>query len=89
MRRGAITFTLLAAAVRPCAAQTRSDTAMTVQGFLQPGDSGRWSLLLPQPVTAAGRRIGLLAAGDAGTRWPRMEGRLVATIASRRASNPC
>ena len=80
MRRGAITFTLLAAVVRPCAAQTRSDTAMTVQGFLQPGDSGRWSLLLPQPVTAAGRRIGLLAVGDAGTRWPRMEGRLVEAV---------
>jgi len=80
MRRGAITFTLLAAAVRPCAAQTRSDTSMTVQGFLQPGDSGRWSLLLPQPVTAAGRRISLLAVGDAGTRWPRMEGRLVEAV---------
>jgi len=86
MRRGAITFTLLAAAVRPCAAQTRSDTAMTVQGFLQPDDSGRWSLLLPQPVTVAGRRIGLLAAGDAGARWPRMEGRLVEALGRVTAS---
>jgi len=80
MRRGAITFTLLAAAVRPSAAQTRSDTVVTVQGFLQPGDSGGWSLLLPQPVTVAGRRIGLLAAGDAAARWPRMEGRLLEVV---------
>ena len=80
MRRGAITFTLLAAAVGPSAAQTRSDTVVTVQGFLQPGDSGRWSLLLPQPATVAGRRIGRLAAGDAGARWPRMEGRLLEAV---------
>jgi hypothetical protein len=77
---GAIAFTLLAAPVRPCAAQARSDTVVTLQGFLQAGDSGRWSLLLPQPVTAAGRRMGLLAAADAAARWPRMEGRFVEVL---------
>jgi len=66
---GIIAFALLTAPVRPCAAQTGSDTAVTVYGFLQADDSGRWSLLLPQPVTAAGRRIGVLAAADAGARW--------------------
>ena len=74
---GIIAFALLTAPVRPCAAQTGSDTAVTVYGFLQADDSGRWSLLLPQPVTAAGRRIGVLAAADAGARWQRMDGRFV------------
>jgi len=69
MRRGSIAFVLLTAAVSPCGAQTPQDTVVTVYGFLQTGDSGRWSLLLPQPVLAAGRRIGLLAAPDAA-RWP-------------------
>ena len=82
MRRGAMVLVLLAAPapLRPCSAQTRPDTAVTMQGFLQAGDSGRWSLLLPQPVTAAGRRIGLLATADAGARWPRMDGRFVEVV---------
>ena len=79
MRRGSIAFVLLTAAVSPCGAQTPQDTVVTVYGFLQTGDSGRWSLLLPQPVLAAGRRIGLLAAPDAA-RWPRMDGRFVEAV---------
>ncbi len=79
MRRGSIAFVLLTAAVSPCGAQTPQDTVVTVYGFLQTGDSGRWSLLLPQPVLAAGRRIGLLAAPDAA-RWSRMDGRFVEAV---------
>src|SRR5437588_10132461 len=74
---GTIGLALLAAPVRPCPAQAGSDTAVTVYGFLQAGDSGRWTLLLPQPVTAAGRHIGLRAAADAGARWARIAGRYV------------
>jgi hypothetical protein len=79
MRRGSIAFVWLTAAVSPCCAQTPPDTVVTVYGFLQSGDSGRWSLLLPQPVLAAGRRIGMLAAPDAA-RWPRMDGRFVEAV---------
>lgn len=77
MRRGSIALALLTAAASPCSAQASRDTVVTVFGFLQAGDSGRWSLLLSQPVLASGRRIGLLAAPDAGARWPRMDGRFV------------
>jgi hypothetical protein len=73
----ALAVALLAVFVTPCFAQTRSDTAVTVYGFLQAGDSGRWSLLLPQPVSAAGGHVGRLAVPDAATRWPRMDGRFV------------
>lgn len=51
MRRGAIAVALLTAAASPCSAQASRDTVVTVQGFLQAGDSGRWSLLLPRRVT--------------------------------------
>ncbi|PYP57918.1 MAG: hypothetical protein DMD44_08565 [Gemmatimonadetes bacterium] len=84
---GTIGLALLAAPVRPCPAQAGSDTAVTVYGFLQAGDSGRWTLLLPQPVTAAGRHIGLLAAADAGARWARMDGRFV-EVAGRVTLSP-
>src|SRR5437016_12960441 len=84
---GTIGLALLAAPVRPCPAQAGSDTAVTVYGFLQAGDSGRWTLLLPQPVTAAGRHIGLLAAADAGARWARMDGRFV-EVAGRVTRSP-
>jgi hypothetical protein len=76
----AIVVALLAVPVQPCVAQTRSDTAVAVYGFLQAGDAGRWTLLLPQPLTASGRRIGQLAVADAGSRWPRMEGRFVEAV---------
>jgi hypothetical protein len=79
MRRGSVAFVLLTAAVSPCCAQQSQDTVVTVYGFLQTRDSGRWTLLLPQPMLAAGRRIGLLAAPDAA-RWPRMDGRFVEAV---------
>lgn len=61
-------------------AQAPQDSAVTVYGFLQPADSGRWTLLLPDPVSVAGRRFGMLTAIGEDARWSRMQARFLEVL---------
>lgn len=79
MRGPALALILLACVAVRSAGQG-PDTAVTVQGFLEPADSGGWRLVLPQPLAVAGRRVNLLAArGDVG-RFPRLRDRFVQAV---------
>ncbi len=62
------------------AAQAPQDSTITVHGFLQPDDSGRWTLLLPDPVPVAGRPFGVLAAVGDAARWARVRDRFVEVV---------
>ncbi len=62
------------------AAQTPQEPPVTVYGFLQPADSGRWTLLLPEPVAVAGARHGLLTAEGDDARWSRFEDRFLEVV---------
>lgn len=53
---------------------------MTVYGFLQAADSGRWTLLLPDPVPLAGRRFGILTAVGDDAHWSRLEDRFLEVL---------
>jgi hypothetical protein len=63
---------LLGAAVRPGAAQTPLDTAVTVRGFFQPADSGRWLLIVPEPVSVSGQRIYQMTLAELDPQWSRL-----------------
>lgn len=80
IRWGAMALALLAACVRPCAAQTPRVTTVTVRGFLQPTDSGAWRLLLPDPLSLPPRRIYQLTLAQHDPRWSRMIDRFVEVV---------
>lgn len=66
------------------AAQAPQDSTVTVHGFLQPDDSGHWTLLLPDPVSVSGQRFGMLAAVGDAARWPRLRDRYVEVVGRAR-----
>jgi hypothetical protein len=61
-------------------AQTPQDSSVTVHGFLQPADSGRWTLLLPEPVSVAGTRRGILTALGDDAHWSRVQDRFLEVV---------
>jgi hypothetical protein len=67
-------------AVLVSSAQAPQDSAVTVYGFLQPADSGRWTLLLPDPVPVAGGRFGILTALGDDSHWSRLEDRFLEVL---------
>lgn len=78
MRAASLALALLGSVVIRSGCQAVPDTVLTARGFLERADSGGgWSLLLPQPVTVAGRRVNLLAASGNDARWGQMQDRFV------------
>lgn len=71
---------LLAAAAAPSPGQAGADTIITAEGFVERTDSGGWEIMLPQPLTLAGRRVSLLTArGNVGP-YPRLQDRYVKAV---------
>lgn len=76
MRRVVLALLLVLGA----AAQSPQEPSVTVYGFLQPADSGGWTLLLPEPVAVAGTRHGRLTAVGDDARWPRIQDRFLEVV---------
>jgi hypothetical protein len=78
--RGPTLALILLASVAVRSAGQGPDTVVTVQGFLEPADSGGWQLMLPQPLVVAGRRVNLLTARGDVRRFPRLRDRFVKAV---------
>src|SRR2546430_12431005 len=64
------------------------DTAVEVQGFLQRDTaSGRWSILLPQPLALLGTRTNEFAVQGEVERWTAFQNRFV-EVQGRASSRP-
>ena len=78
-RSAGLLLALLAGAA-PSSGQAGADTIITAEGFVERTDSGGWEIMLPQPLTLAGRRVSLLTArGNIGP-YPRLQDRYVKAV---------
>lgn len=68
---------LVAALATRSTTQGTPDTAVTVFGFVERADSGGWRLLLPQPLTVAGRRTNVVSVRGDAAPWTRLQDRFV------------
>src|SRR5207244_6515435 len=71
---------LLAAGVGRAPAQASSDTTVTAEGFVERTDSGGWEIMLPQPLTVAGRQVNLLTARGKVGPYSRLQDRYVRAV---------
>lgn len=78
-RSGVPLIALLAVSAARSVAQS-SDTVVTALGFVEHGDSGGWAILLPQPVTVASRRVGLLTASGNLAPYSKLQDRYVKAV---------
>jgi len=79
-RSTGLLFALLAAGAAPSPSQAGADTIITAEGFVERTDSGGWEIMLPQPLTLAGRRVSLLTARGSVGPYPRLQNRYVKAI---------
>jgi hypothetical protein len=79
MRSATLAVTLLVSLSLRSAGQG-PDTTVALHGFLEPGDSGGWQLMLPEPVTMTGRLVNLLAAHGDNGHWSRLANRFVNAV---------
>lgn len=79
-RSTGLLLAVLAAGAARSRGQASSDTTITAEGFVERTDSGDWEIMLPQPLTLAGRRVNLLIArGNVGP-YPRLQDRYVKAV---------
>lgn len=80
VRSCALPVALLGASAARSAGQVSSDTTVTALGFVERSDSGVWEIILPQPVTVAGRRVSLLTARGSMGPYSRLQDRYVKAV---------
>ncbi|PYO75857.1 MAG: hypothetical protein E6K55_09120 [Gemmatimonadetes bacterium] len=80
MRRIVPLLGLLAAGAGRAPAQASSDTTVTAEGFVERTDSGGWEIMLPQPLTVAGRQVNLLTARGKVGPYSRLQDRYVRAV---------
>lgn len=79
-RSTGLLLAVLAAGTARSHGQASFDTTITAEGFVERTDSGDWEIMLPQPLTLAGRRVNLLIArGNVGP-YPRLQDRYVKAV---------
>jgi hypothetical protein len=79
-RYGLLAAFCLAVTVARSPGQAKPDTVITALGFVERTDSGGWEIMLPQPLTVAGRHVNLLTARGNTQPYSKLQDRYVKAV---------